>query len=324
MVGVNEVHDCHTVPGVAGGPAPKLSGTYNDVWADGLFEPVADFPPPVEFLDMCSWDGAVSMNSPRLFSHSGALGEQDLQVDDVNEMDSALPQCGRLNERGGQKRPPDTNTNAERTRKVARNNRALAGMEVPQFANEIRSEHLIKLLSDDEFRPGARPDLIKRPTVPAGTMFKETPKRRRPHATQARPLDKWYNTGGIKTASDRFPSTSNLGLRKRYGKIVRDGLPLLRFHEYTLISRNPLTDEVSEVPNGACLFHMVPETQRASPIEAQKSAPALKLRMKQLQKMRAREALLQRRLAELRQQIRQSAGTLREIQHNIAKRTYYQ
>ena len=150
-------------------------------------------------------------------------------------------------------------------------------------------------------------------------MFKETPKRRRPHSTKTHPLDKWYNTGGIKSASDRFPSTSNIGLRKRYGKIVRAGLPLLRFHEYTLISRDPCTDKVSEVPNSASLFRLVRETQRANPTVARTHAPALKLQaqMKQLQKMRAREALLQQRLAELQQHIKQSAVALQEMQDKI-------
>jgi hypothetical protein len=90
-------------------------------------------------------------------------------------------------------------------------------------------------------------------------MFKEQPKRRRPHSSPPHRRDKWYNTGGIKSASDRFEPTSHLGLRKRYGKVGREGLPVLHFHEYPLLTRDCITEEVKELPNATSLFYLVPD-----------------------------------------------------------------
>ena len=114
MVGASEVQEWQPEPETTGGPAPTFSeslcGTYDDCWAHKSSELVADCVPAVDFLDMCSWDDALSVNSP---SHCGAPEEQDLQVDDANEMDSAHPRRERLNtvacKRGGQKRSADTN-----------------------------------------------------------------------------------------------------------------------------------------------------------------------------------------------------------------------
>jgi hypothetical protein len=90
-------------------------------------------------------------------------------------------------------------------------------------------------------------------------MFKEQPKRRRPHSSPPHRRDKWYNAGGIKSASDRFEPTSHLGLRKRYGKVGREGLPVLHFHEYPLLTRDCITEEVKELPNATSLFYLVPD-----------------------------------------------------------------
>jgi hypothetical protein len=72
-----------------------------------------------------------------------------------------------------------------------------------------------------------------------------------------RTKDKWFNTGGIKSASDRFDAGSGFGLRKRYGKVVREGgLPVLKFQEFSLLRK--LGSTLVEEKNGPSLFHIVP------------------------------------------------------------------
>jgi hypothetical protein len=111
--------------------------------------------------------------------------------------------------------------------------------------DERQVEKLVGLLSNAVFQPGARPKCIEQSVIPAGgVMFKEHPKRRRVHVKPVAGcpttlMDKWYNTGGIKSASDRWDGATGYGLRKRYGKIVRPGgLPVLRFQEYKLLQRS--------------------------------------------------------------------------------------
>ena len=72
-----------------------------------------------------------------------------------------------------------------------------------------------------------------------------------------RTKDKWFNTGGIKSASDRFDAGSGYGLRKRYGKVVREGgLPVLKFQEFSLLRKSGST--LIEEKNGPSLFHIIP------------------------------------------------------------------
>eukprot|EP01043_Picozoa_sp_COSAG02_P058015 COSAG02_NODE_7146_length_3157_cov_29.464373_1_plen_336_part_10 len=149
------------------------------------------------------------------------------------------------------------------SRKRTAKDAGLTAKVTPINAGELCWKSLIKLLSDDSFLPGARPDEIKDKTVGENVMFKEIPKRRRPHSTANHPRDKWYNTGGIKSASDRFDAEIGLGLRKRYGKVVRGaGLSVLRFYEYTLLHRDPKTGEVDERKDGPTLMHLVPDLKR--------------------------------------------------------------
>lgn len=124
---------------------------------------------------------------------------------------------------------------------------------------------LIKLLRDDMFQPGIRPDLMLDEEITPGLMYKEIPKLRRRHSAPSHPRDKWYNTGGIKSASDRFDPESNYGLRKRYGKIVRKGLSVIRFHEYGLLTRDPNTGELVEGKRGPTLFHILGEKACQAP-----------------------------------------------------------
>ena len=62
---------------------------------------------------------------------------------------------------------------------------------------DIDWRHIVALLQNSEFKPGQRPDQIMDEHIRPGLMFKEHPKRRREHCTLTRPMDKWYNTGGI-------------------------------------------------------------------------------------------------------------------------------
>jgi hypothetical protein len=126
---------------------------------------------------------------------------------------------------------------------------------------DIDWRHVVELLQNSEFKPGQRPDQIMDEHIRPGLMFKEHPKRRREHSTLTRPMDKWYNTGGIKSASDRFLTGSEVGLRKRYGKVVREGLSVLRFHEYKLLQRES-NGEVLEAKVGPALYRLVPESKR--------------------------------------------------------------
>jgi len=76
------------------------------------------------------------------------------------------------------------------------------------------SQRVIKLLQNPDFQPGMRPANIDEQKVPPeGLMYKEQPKQRRPTSISSAPrqLDKWYNTGGIKSASDRFDPATGIG-----------------------------------------------------------------------------------------------------------------
>ena len=63
------------------------------------------------------------------------------------------------------------------------------------------------------------------------------------------------------SASDRFLQDSEVGLRKRYGKVVRAERSVLRFHEYKLLQR-PVGGEVLEAKLGPTLYRLVPESKR--------------------------------------------------------------
>ena len=82
----------------------------------------------------------------------------------------------------------------------------------------------LSLLMDASFAPGARPEKM---LVPDFQMmwFKEAPKARRGGGGG----DAWRNTGGGKASRDWIDGSGQLGLRKRYGKVTREALGLLRF-----------------------------------------------------------------------------------------------
>lgn len=213
---------------------------------------------------------------------------------------------------------------------------------------------LMQLLRDNTFQPGVRPDVILGETTTPGLMYKEQPKRRRRHSMVSHPRDKWYNTGGIKSASDRFDSASNCGLRKRYGKIVRQGLPVIRFHEYKLLEQDPATGKLREGKDGPTLFHLLAEkkpcgkrrpgcageasadgaakggevrsggskrrrcskTFAQAPYECKKIEAQVESHEVQLQAMRTREADLRKQLAAAKAKIAEQAAELRTLRQS--------
>lgn len=188
---------------------------------------------------------------------------------------------------------------------------------------EMCWKRIIKLLDDDSFQPGVRPDVITDKTVVADVMYKETPKRRRPHSSATHPRDKWYNTGGIKSASDRFDKQSGLGLRKRYGKVVRRGLPVLRFYEYKLLHRDSKTGEHDERKDGPTLMHLVPVLNRPKTSDRDIVSPLEERARNQeetIAKMRTKEADLRRELAKAQALIKQQAAALKKLRTSGRKR----
>jgi len=177
-------------------------------------------------------------------------------------------------------------------------------------------QRLIDMLQDKNFRPGIRPDnIMQRVVPPEGIIYKEHPKRRRvfvkpkPGEVQRLPRDKWYNTGGIKSASDRWDSGSGFGLRKRYGKIVRSGgQSVLRFQEYKLLTRADPSHDVQELKDGPTLFVLIPEARTRGDDSASQNTALKQLRThfqqlrKQLQAAEAVIALQAKQIAGLRHQ----------------------
>ena len=186
---------------------------------------------------------------------------------------------------------------------------------------DIDWRELVRLLQDASFTLGQRPDEILDDRIRPGLMFKEHPKRRREHSTTTRPMDKWYNTGGIKSASDRFLSDSEVGLRKRYGKVVRAERSVLRFHEYKLLQR-PKSGEVIEAKLGPTLYRLVPENKRRQ--EAAGGAKGARLggpppprahlvqQQQEMERLRKSNAKLEKQLEKARKKIAKQAQQLSE------------
>lgn len=190
---------------------------------------------------------------------------------------------------------------------------------------DIDWRHVVTLLQNSDFKPGQRPDQIMDEHIVPGLMFKEHPKRRREHSTLTRPMDKWYNTGGIKSASDRFLPGSEAGLRKRYGKVVREGLGVLRFHEYKLLQRLQ-NGEVLEGKLGPALYRLVPESKRrqeshaqsvdnrpkaiSNPVDVAAQRKQLQTQGIEMERLRKETAKLERQLAAAQKKIAKQAAQL--------------
>ena len=123
----------------------------------------------------------------------------------------------------------------------------------------IRTTEAAPITNNDEVREGeitlrrclyllqhGDPDLTERPahlmerSIPT-QLFAETPKQKRTvnrwGGQTGRP-DRWANSGGVSGAHDYFPDGQKpgaFGVRKRYGRVTRPQLPLLKFFEFTMV-----------------------------------------------------------------------------------------
>jgi hypothetical protein len=52
--------------------------------------------------------------------------------------------------------------------------------------------------------------------------------------------DKWLTSGGKKGATELWTASGDLGVLKRYGRVVRNDLPTLRFAQYTMLGQHTL------------------------------------------------------------------------------------
>lgn len=128
-----------------------------------------------------------------------------------------------------------------------------------------------------------------------------------------RSKDKWFNTGGIKSASDRFDPVSGFGLRKRYGKVVRqDGLPVLKFQEFSLLRKSGET--LDEDKKGPSLFHiMEPGTKRG----AQLPAARLQGAYQSTSKLLADLGCVRRQMRELQAELAAANETITQQQQEL-------
>lgn len=275
---------------------------------------------PTRFVDLCSWGDSLNLHVSDAFPSGMHISDTIIDElaltppDDPTMMpgsESATESADSTPEasRRGKKRSVGSAATKPNPKQSRTSTEDSTNGDV---ANEVQWPTLLKLLCDDNYKPGVRPDLIDAPTAKPGMTFKEQPKRRRPHSSPAHRRDKWYNTGGVKSASDRFDPTTNLGMRKRYGKVVREGLPVIRFHEYTLLTRDPVTGEAKEDPKGASLFHLVANTKRLKRSDS-RTMKSLRTQMKDIQQMRAKEAALARQLTELRSVIAKQSDMIKEM-----------
>lgn len=138
-------------------------------------------------------------------------------------------------------------------------------------SSDITLQVCMQLLQNQDGSLQERPAHISEGVDPY-LLFMETPKQKRTagkwEGTAAR-IDRWANSGGVSGAHDYFPSTdaglSALGVRKRYGRIVRQGKPLLKFFEFTLIHKGPGDDSTNTEDKNCVLFQVFSETSRAAP-----------------------------------------------------------
>ena len=137
-------------------------------------------------------------------------------------------------------------------------------------ATEITLQVCLHLLQDRSEQLLERPPHITQDVSPY-MLFMETPKQKRTAGKWGGlgggRIDRWANSGGVSGAHDYFPSAKPdacIGVRKRYGRIVRVGLPLLKFFEFTLLRRtHPNEDAVED--KSTVLFQVFSETSRAAP-----------------------------------------------------------
>ena len=137
-------------------------------------------------------------------------------------------------------------------------------------ATEITLQVCLHLLQDNSDNLMERPPHITEDVNPY-MLFMESPKQKRTASKwaglQGGRIDRWANSGGVSGAHDYFPSAKPgacVGVRKRYGRIVRVGLPLLKFFEFTLL-RKDSEDSTPVEDKSTVLFQVFSETSRAAP-----------------------------------------------------------
>ena len=164
-------------------------------------------------------------------------------------------------------------------------------------AAEVTLQVCLHLLQNNDSNLQERPAHISEEVDPY-LLFLESPKQKRTAAKWggvAGRIDRWANSGGVSGAHDYFPSGSTgldaSGVRKRYGRIVRQGMPcapppppllspphgladnpglrnrLLKFFEFTLITKgfDRHGGEDNTEDKTTVLFQVFSETSRAAP-----------------------------------------------------------
>jgi hypothetical protein len=138
-------------------------------------------------------------------------------------------------------------------------------------SSEITLQVCLHLLQNHDRSLCERPAHISEEVDPY-LLYMETPKQKRTASKWggvATRIDRWANSGGVSGAHDYFLSAAaglnSRGVRKRYGRIVRQGMPLLKFFEFTLIRKGPGDDVTNTEDKGCVLFQVFSETSRAAP-----------------------------------------------------------
>ena len=109
------------------------------------------------------------------------------------------------------------------------------------------------MLSDQEFRPGARPTRFDAELN--CYIFKEGRKYHvRSKAAAGGRSDRWHNSGGAKAARD-LPLSQPL-VRRRYGSLAQQDGTKYRYHEYCLVTQDAKTGELVQ-DRAAVLFHVM-------------------------------------------------------------------
>ena len=109
------------------------------------------------------------------------------------------------------------------------------------------------MLSDQEFRPGARPTRFD--SELNLWIFKEGPGfHTRKKAAAGGRSDRWHNSGGAKAARD-LPLSQPL-VRRRYGSLAQQDGTKYRYHEYCLVTQDAKTGDFVQ-DRAAVLFHVM-------------------------------------------------------------------
>ena len=90
-------------------------------------------------------------------------------------------------------------------------------------------DFVLRIIVADDTRYGERPEVLT-PTAARQIFVERPPKRRRAGC------DRWRFSGGQRGATDLWLQ-EHVGVRKRYGKVIREGGQTVRFCSFTLLRR---------------------------------------------------------------------------------------